>query len=140
MSKKTDRGTKRLCGECEAKFYDLNRDPIACPMCGTVFEPVVVATRGAPKPVPKAKVEEPVVEEKTEVAKDSDTVSLDEVAASEEADDTALEDEEALADIDDADDDKAETSENDDSFMVVEDEGATDVSGIVGGASKDEET
>ena len=31
-------GTKRVCLECGAKFYDLNRDPITCPKCGSIFE------------------------------------------------------------------------------------------------------
>jgi uncharacterized protein (TIGR02300 family) len=30
-------GTKRLCGGCTAKFYDLGKDPIVCPTCETVF-------------------------------------------------------------------------------------------------------
>ena len=28
-------GTKRLCPHCGAKFYDLDKDPIVCPKCGT---------------------------------------------------------------------------------------------------------
>ena len=35
---KPELGTKRLCGSCGAKFYDLSKDPIVCPKCGTVFE------------------------------------------------------------------------------------------------------
>ena len=31
---KPELGTKRLCGGCGAKFYDLNKDPITCPKCG----------------------------------------------------------------------------------------------------------
>jgi uncharacterized protein (TIGR02300 family) len=38
---KPELGTKRLCGSCGAKFYDLNKDPIVCPKCETTF--VVVA-------------------------------------------------------------------------------------------------
>ena len=38
---KPELGTKRLCGSCGAKFYDLSKDPIICPKCGTTF--VVVA-------------------------------------------------------------------------------------------------
>jgi uncharacterized protein (TIGR02300 family) len=38
---KPELGTKRLCGSCGAKFYDLSKDPILCPKCGTTF--VVVA-------------------------------------------------------------------------------------------------
>ena len=32
-------GTKQLCPNCEAKFYDLNKRPAVCPKCGTSFEP-----------------------------------------------------------------------------------------------------
>ena len=35
---KPELGTKRLCGSCGAKFYDLSKDPIICPKCGTVFD------------------------------------------------------------------------------------------------------
>ena len=30
-------GTKRICGGCAAKFYDLGKDPIVCPTCETVY-------------------------------------------------------------------------------------------------------
>ena len=43
---KPELGTKRLCGSCGAKFYDLGKDPIVCPKCGTVFEVVVPVARG----------------------------------------------------------------------------------------------
>ncbi len=33
-------GTKRRCASCGANFYDLRRDPIICPRCEAVFEPV----------------------------------------------------------------------------------------------------
>ena len=45
---KPDLGTKRLCAGCGAKFYDLNKTPIVCPKCETVFVPVVVAPRTRP--------------------------------------------------------------------------------------------
>lgn len=35
--KKDKLGTKRTCLECNAKFYDLNKDPIKCPKCGAEF-------------------------------------------------------------------------------------------------------
>ena len=35
---KPELGTKRLCGNCSAKFYDLNKDPIVCPKSHTVME------------------------------------------------------------------------------------------------------
>src|SRR5262245_59160647 len=39
MSTKAERGTKRTCqnSECGSRFYDLNRDPITCPVCGTAY-------------------------------------------------------------------------------------------------------
>jgi uncharacterized protein (TIGR02300 family) len=52
------RGTKRACHECAVRFYDLARDPIVCPACGTqhtpepplpVFEPGKTGTRFAAK-------------------------------------------------------------------------------------------
>lgn len=30
-------GTKRICMGCDAKFYDLGKDPIVCPTCETVY-------------------------------------------------------------------------------------------------------
>jgi uncharacterized protein (TIGR02300 family) len=44
-------GTKRLCGHCGAKFYDLHHSPITCPKCGTVLAtPDVNSSRNRPKP------------------------------------------------------------------------------------------
>ena len=47
---KPELGTKRLCGNCGAKFYDLNKDPIVCPKCHTVMEVAAVSTRARPDP------------------------------------------------------------------------------------------
>ena len=35
---KTKLGIKRLCLNCGKRFYDLQRDPIHCPSCGTKLE------------------------------------------------------------------------------------------------------
>jgi uncharacterized protein (TIGR02300 family) len=40
-------GSKHHCEHCGARFFDLNRSPIACPKCGTVVE-------GVPRAVPHA--------------------------------------------------------------------------------------
>ena len=45
---KPELGTKRLCGSCGAKFYDLSKDPIICPKCGTVFVVVAPVSRARP--------------------------------------------------------------------------------------------
>ncbi len=30
-------GTKRTCPNCEGKFFDLNKNPLTCPLCKKVF-------------------------------------------------------------------------------------------------------
>lgn len=73
-------GLKRMCQSCGARFYDLGKDPILCPKCGTEFDPeAVLKTKrasakavAAPRPVapPVAEVEdiEPIEEEAVEGA------------------------------------------------------------------------
>src|SRR6202521_5352211 len=74
---KPELGTKRLCASCGAKFYDLNKDPIHCPKCSTLYVIAPVVTRGRPEPaavVPRAApVEEVAVPEPAEI----ETVSLE---------------------------------------------------------------
>ena len=36
---RAERGTKRTCVACDERFYDLNRNPITCPVCGNVHGP-----------------------------------------------------------------------------------------------------
>jgi uncharacterized protein (TIGR02300 family) len=54
---KPDLGTKRICHSCGARFYDLNRDPIACPKCGTTHDPqaTLKARRNRSQAAEKAK-------------------------------------------------------------------------------------
>ncbi|GAA6212388.1 MAG: hypothetical protein DHS20C07_28700 [Methyloligella sp.] len=121
MADKAKRGTKRTCGGCGAKFYDLNREPAICPMCETVFE--------IKKPEPKPK-KEPVKEEAPKAE-----------AETEEAD-ALLEGEDDLIDIDDSDDDTIPSTEDDDTFLEVEDdaEGAVESILPVAGVGKDDES
>ena len=42
-------GSKHQCQNCGAKFFDLNKDPIVCPKCGTVFQGAA-RVRAAAKP------------------------------------------------------------------------------------------
>lgn len=44
---KVDLGTKRVCPECGARFYDLNRSPATCPECGSSFNPEELAAGSA---------------------------------------------------------------------------------------------
>ena len=34
---KEEWGTKRLCPQCGTRFYDLQKDPMTCPACGSEF-------------------------------------------------------------------------------------------------------
>jgi uncharacterized protein (TIGR02300 family) len=114
---KPELGSKHQCQNCGAKFFDLNKDPVVCPKCGTVFQGAARA-RAAAKPE----------EEETELATPAgvDMVSLDEVEAAEEkvaepvADDLDVEE--------DAEDDGAE-----DPFLEEEEEDDDDVSNLIDG-------
>jgi uncharacterized protein (TIGR02300 family) len=56
---KPELGTKRLCAECGARYYDLNTIPIACPKCGTRFK--VVETKTSPHSSQPAAARQPTV-------------------------------------------------------------------------------
>jgi len=122
---KPELGTKRQCQNCGAKFFDLNKDPIICPKCGTVFQGATARAR------PTAKPEEEEAELSTPAG--VEVVSLDEVEASEEK--VA---EPAVDDID-VEEDDAETP--DDPFLEEEEEDDDDVTNLIDGdIAPDEET
>ena len=89
--------TKRFCQGCGAKFYDLQRDPIVCPSCGTTFDPDV-ATRGKRSRAASAAVKpaKPAPEKVSEPEKEVDEDFDDEVA-----EDVAGDDDDALLVTDD---------------------------------------
>ena len=116
MATKQDRGTKRTCqnAECGSRFYDLNRHPIVCPICGSKYaiasSPTAIAAVAEEKvPVRKPKREEPVEAE---------------------APTPAAEGEEALADVEA---EEAVGEEEDETFLEEEEEEGGDVSNIIGG-------
>jgi uncharacterized protein (TIGR02300 family) len=129
---KPELGTKRLCAHCGAKFYDLSHSPIVCPKCGTVFEPVVVQSRGRPEAAraPVREVE-PVVPETQE----AEFVSLEEADAEAQGKKTpagdAPEGEEDVEIDDESLDDAA--------FIEETEEEDTDVTEIIGGDIEPEE-
>jgi uncharacterized protein (TIGR02300 family) len=134
---KPELGTKRLCGSCGAKFYDLSKDPIICPKCETVFHPVVhTSSRGRPEA--RAPVA-PLVPEAAEAPETADVelVSLEEADAEGGGKKKA-----AAGDADvDADDDVevADDGAEDDTFLETDEDEGDDVSDIVGGDREDEE-
>ena len=64
---KTEWGVKRTCPNCEARFYDLRREPIVCPECGSTFNVddhgKVSATRERRAPIPVREPEDALVDE-----------------------------------------------------------------------------
>jgi uncharacterized protein (TIGR02300 family) len=122
MSTKLARGTKRTCQNsgCGSRFYDLNRDPITCPICGASY---VIASA----PLLADAVGERPVDPNKEFA---DTGAL----SPGEAPEVAPED---LPDVEGADEPVA--AEEDETFLEEEEEDGGDVSGIIGGVGEDEE-
>jgi uncharacterized protein (TIGR02300 family) len=133
---KAELGTKRLCANCGAKFYDLNKDPIHCPKCGAVHEVTQVVTRARPEPAPvvqrePAEVEEVATPEPAEV----ETVSLEEAdaeaqGAKKTTAEPGIEEEEVEMD---------ETLDDDDTFIEEQEEEDADVTDIIGGDIENEE-
>ena len=113
---KPELGAKRQCQNCGAKFFDLNKDPIVCPKCGTIFQGAARVERAAAK----AEVEEDEVVAPAGV----ELVSLDEVEASEEkAAEPAVED----VDVEEGE------AEPDDPFIEAEEEDEDDVTNLIDG-------
>jgi uncharacterized protein (TIGR02300 family) len=131
---KPARGSKRICPSCGARFYDLSRTPIVCPVCQTVYQvtppPSRRGERSAPAEARKVVVE-PEVED-TPVIESADVISLEEVAAEE----VAVEEDEEIVDL--GEDAPAIPAADDDTTFLEEEEGEADVSGIVGGGKGEE--
>jgi len=133
---KPELGTKHLCTNCGAKFYDLNKDPIVCPKCHTALELVAAPRRPEPPPraqAPAAAAEEEVVAPETQEA---EFVSLEEADAEVEggAKKTPAEA------VEDVEIEEVEGGDEDDATFIEEtEEEDTDVTEIIGGDIEDEE-
>src|SRR5262245_33662788 len=103
---KPARGTKRVCPSCGARFYDLNRTPIVCPVCQFTYQmtppPSPSRRWQRAQPIETRKVEKPI---------------------------------EGDQEIVDLGDDGAEipAGDDEDAILEEEEEGEADVSGIVAG-------
>jgi uncharacterized protein (TIGR02300 family) len=124
MSTKAERGTKRTCQnpECGSRFYDLNRDPIVCPICQTAYqlEPVpLMAGAAAPPAADKAPLrkapKKPVYPVDTPKPEDAPEPDADDALAAIEGDEEPV------------------VAEEDETFLEAEEEDGTDMSNIIGG-------
>lgn len=117
---KPELGAKRQCQSCGTKFYDFNKNPIACPKCGAIYQ-VVALTRTATRAVQ---------EEESEIEKENaDTVSLEEVEETEPAAESIDVEDEVEIEGDDAEDDT----------FLEEEESDDDVSGLIDGDIESDE-
>jgi uncharacterized protein (TIGR02300 family) len=129
---KAELGTKRTCPSCAARFYDLLKNPIVCPKCGTSFIAAAILPSKsdypgmAPQPAPK-----PRVVEETEDAETADVelVSLEDVEEDGKDDDETA----GIEDVDLGED--AGDDEEDDTFLVEEEEEGDNMSGLIDGGS-----
>ena len=134
---KPELGTKRLCTNCGAKFYDLSKDPIVCPKCHTALELAAVSTRARAEPA---------------VARAA-PVAAEEVVAPETAEAEFVSLEEADAEAQGKKTDEAEAAEggeeeieledetlDDAAFIEEQEEGDEDVTDIIGDVEDEEET
>ncbi len=125
MATKEARGTKRTCQnpECGSRFYDLNRDPIVCPICQSVYK-LATAPQGV-APVEEEAVRKP---KKPEITADEETMGGDLPLA---------EGDEDLADLEEAD--EAIVGGDEETFIETEEEDGGDVSDILGPVGDDDE-
>jgi uncharacterized protein (TIGR02300 family) len=133
---KPELGTKRLCTNCGAKFYDLSKDPIVCPKCHSVVE-IASGARGRPDPA-AARAAAPVEEEVAapETA-DAEFVSLEEAdaeAQGKKAEGEAAEGGEEEVELED------DEAMDDATFIEEQEEGDDDVTDIIGDREDEEET
>jgi uncharacterized protein (TIGR02300 family) len=138
---KPELGTKRVCQSCGAKFYDLSKDPITCPKCGTIYEVVVPTTRGGRPAAAAAAAVAPVADEADVVPAGAEVISLEDADA--EATGTKTKTAAGDPELETEDDVEVEggDDEEDNTFLVTdEEEEGGDVSDIIGdGIDKEEE-
>ena len=130
MSTKAERGTKRTCQnpECGSRFYDLNRDPIVCPICETAFQ--VSAQPDSPGAASAG--------QEGGGRSASRRAAFTPRPADKPAAVPAAEDEEdALPTIEG--EDEAEVAEDDETFLEPEEEDGSDMETIIGPVSEPDE-
>jgi uncharacterized protein (TIGR02300 family) len=127
MSTKAERGTKRTCQnpECGSRFYDLNRDPIVCPICQTVLQLAMPAEAqgGAPSG------------QETRSARRAAAYTPPEKPAADVP--AAEDDEDALPALEG--EDEAEVAEDDETFLEPEEEDGSDMENIIGPVAEPDE-
>jgi len=127
---KAELGTKRTCPSCAARFYDLLKSPIVCPKCGTSFVAAAILPSKGEYPGAAAAAPKPravVVDEA--VPADVELVSLEDAEEPDVPDDETA----GIEDVDLGEEAEAAEGEEDDTFLVVEEEEGDNVTGLIEG-------
>lgn len=104
---KEEWGTKRLCPNCASRFYDLNHDPMTCPVCGTqiTLESLMANGRGRGMISDKGAVrdtdQDDVLDADDDLDTDTGDADLDDDLLEDDDDNVSLDD---IADVADGDD------------------------------------
>lgn len=104
---KPEWGKKRNCQSCGTRFYDLQRDPIVCPKCETVFDPLAAlrprrARVATVKTETKQKAPVPARASGDDLDDDVlDDEELEDIGADEDEDDSLIEDASELGEDED---------------------------------------
>lgn len=115
---KPELGNKHQCLNCGARFFDLNKSPITCPKCGTVFQAAQLARASQ-----RAAAAE---EEEIETGAGAELVSLEEADPGDDK-------------IPVVADDDVEIEAADDTFLAEEEEDGDDVGDLIDGEIGDDE-
>jgi len=90
---KPEWGLKRICPSCNARYYDMRKNPPVCPTCSTVFDPEsVMKVRRRAAADEKARKAQPA----TETTPDD----IEDIAIEGDGEDSVIEDAEELGDED----------------------------------------
>ena len=127
---KPARGTKRVCPSCGARFYDLSRTPITCPVCQAVYQVTPPPSRRSERAQPveakkgrrRAGGRGPRARKRRRHQPGRGRGGRAEVA---------IEDDEEIVDLGD-DAPEIPAADDDNAFLEEEEEGEADVTGIVG--------
>ena len=133
---KPARGTKRVCPSCAARFYDLNRTTIVCPVCQSIYQltapPSPSRRWGRAQPAEARKLEEQ--EADAPVLEGPEIVSLEEAEGG--TSEVPIEEDEEIVGLGEAAEIPAGDDEN--TFLEEEEESEADVSRISGGDKNEE--
>jgi uncharacterized protein (TIGR02300 family) len=138
---KPDLGTKRVCPDTGRKFYDLNKTPVISPYTGKVV-PIAAPAPARSRPEPAAAARPapvvPTVSVEPETA-DAEFVSLEDAEAEQQGKKPAAEGAAAAGEEEEVE--IGDESLDDAAFIEEQEEGAPDVTDIIGESiEKEEET